>query len=133
MGDRSGHDPSRPARRAQTVGERARSAERDLLRAVDRLSMEGTPQGSAAEEHGARLSRALELGRDLGAHPSRAVCARREEEGRASPTVGIIDTHTAKDAQNGGVGLILRGTTRAKLSGWAGYLCRTTGTHARAS
>ena len=24
MGDRSGHDPSRPARRAQTVGERAR-------------------------------------------------------------------------------------------------------------
>src|SRR4051812_48001541 len=53
MGDRSGHDPSRPARRAQTVGECARSAERDLLRAVDRLSMEGTPQGSAAEEHGA--------------------------------------------------------------------------------
>src|SRR3954447_8803319 len=70
------HDPSRPARRAQTVGERARSAERDLLRAVDRLPMEGTAQGSAAEEHGARLSRALELGRDLGAHPSRAVCGR---------------------------------------------------------
>ena len=44
-----------------------------FLRAVDRLRMEGTAQGSAAEEHGARLSRALELGRDLGAHPSRAV------------------------------------------------------------
>src|SRR4051794_6543759 len=41
MGDRSGHDPSRPARWAQTVGERARGAERDLLRAVDRLPMEG--------------------------------------------------------------------------------------------
>src|SRR5881394_3238812 len=38
--------------------------------------LEGTAQGSAAEEHGARLSRALELGRDLGAHPSRAVRGR---------------------------------------------------------
>src|SRR3954451_23690690 len=57
----------------KTVGERARGSERDLLRAVDRLPMEGAAQGSAAEEHGARLSRALELGRHLGAHPSRAV------------------------------------------------------------
>jgi len=32
MSDRSGHDPFNPARQAQTVGERARSAERDLLR-----------------------------------------------------------------------------------------------------
>src|SRR3954468_5513897 len=121
MGDRSGHDPSRPARWAQTVGERARGAERDLLRAVDRLPMEGTAQGSAAEEHGARLSRALELGRDLGAHPSRPVRGRgragREEEGReASPTVAIIDSQTAKGAQKGGLGLILRATTRARRS-----------------
>ena len=48
MGDRSAHDPARPARRAQTVGERARGSERDLLRAVDRLPMEGAAQGSAA-------------------------------------------------------------------------------------
>ena len=51
--------PPGPARRAQTVGERARGSERDLLRAVDRLPMEGATQGSAAEEHGARR-RALE-------------------------------------------------------------------------
>ena len=38
---RSAHDPARPARRAQTVGERARGVERDLLRAVYRLPMEG--------------------------------------------------------------------------------------------
>ena len=31
------------------------------------------PKDFAAEEHGARLSRALELGRHLGAHPSHAV------------------------------------------------------------
>src|SRR2546430_14417915 len=31
------------------------------------------PKGSAAEEYGARLSRAVELGRHLGAHSSRAV------------------------------------------------------------
>src|SRR3954451_22603841 len=117
MGDRSGHDPSRPARRAQTVGERARGAERDLLRAVDRLPMEGATQGSAAEEHGARLSRALELGRHLGAHPSRLYVAQRQEEGReASPTVAIIESQTAKGAQKGGLGLILRGTTRARRS-----------------
>jgi hypothetical protein len=55
MVNRSAHDPARPARRAQTVGERARGAERDILRAVDRLPMEGAAQGSAAEAHGARL------------------------------------------------------------------------------
>ncbi len=79
--------------------------------------MEGTPQGSAAEEHGARLTQALELGRDLGAHPSALYVAVREEEGReASPTVAIIDSQTAKGAQKGGLGLILRGTTRARRS-----------------
>ena len=41
----------------------------------------------------------------------------REQEGReASPTVAIIDTQTAKGAQKGGLGLILRATTRAKRS-----------------
>ena len=42
--------------------------------------------------------------------------AQREEEGReASPTVAIIDSQTAKGAQKGGLGLILRATTRAAL------------------
>src|ERR1700740_2240163 len=41
----------------------------------------------------------------------------REQEGReASPTVAIIDTQTAKGAQKGGLGLILRATTRARRS-----------------
>ena len=43
--------------------------------------------------------------------------AQREEEGReASPTVAIIDSQTAKGAQKGGLGLILRATTRARRS-----------------
>jgi transposase len=46
-----------------------------------------------------------------------ALCvAQREEEGReASPTVAIIDSQTAKGAQKGGLGLILRATTRARV------------------
>ena len=40
----------------------------------------------------------------------------REEEGReASPTVAIINSQTAKGAQKGGLGLILRATTRARV------------------
>src|SRR5436305_6439680 len=73
MGHRCADDPASSARRAQTVSERARGAERDLLCAVDRLPMEGAAQVSAAEDFGARLSRAVELGRHLGAHSSRAV------------------------------------------------------------
>ena len=51
-----------------------RGAERDLLRAVDRMSVEGTAQRLAAEEHGVRLSRLVELGRHAGAHSSRTLC-----------------------------------------------------------
>ena len=41
----------------------------------------------------------------------------REQEGReASPTVAIIDSQTAKGAQKGGLGSILRVTTRARRS-----------------
>jgi len=41
----------------------------------------------------------------------------REHEGReASPTVAIIDSQTAKGAQKGGLGSILRATTRARRS-----------------
>ena len=66
-------DPAGATWRAATLGECARGAERDFLRAVDRLPMEGVAQGPAAEEHGARLSRALELGWHVGTHPSRTV------------------------------------------------------------
>ena len=41
----------------------------------------------------------------------------REQEGReASPTAAIIDSQTAKGAQKGGLGSILRATTRARRS-----------------
>lgn len=43
--------------------------------------------------------------------------AMREQEGReASPTAAIIDSQTAKGAQKGGLGSILRATTRARRS-----------------
>jgi hypothetical protein len=118
MGDRSGHDPARPARRAQTVGERARGVERDLLRAVDRLPMEGAAQGSAAEEH--TVHDYLELWNWDGTleriHHALYVAVREEEGREASPTVAIIDSQSAKGAQKGGLGLILRATTRARRS-----------------
>src|SRR6201989_2841641 len=51
----------------------------------------------------------------------------REEEGReASPTVAIIDSQTAKGAQKGGLGLILRATTRARRSRVARGTARAT-------
>src|SRR6266403_1548922 len=43
----------------------------------------------------------------------------REQEGReASPTVAIIDSQTAKGTQKGGLGSILRATTRARSTRW---------------
>ena len=41
MGYRCAHDPAGSERRAKTLGERARGAKRDLLRAADRLPTEG--------------------------------------------------------------------------------------------
>jgi transposase len=46
------------------------------------MPVEGIAERPAAEEHGARLSRALELGRHVGAHPSRVV-RRGARAGRA--------------------------------------------------
>jgi transposase len=66
-------DTAGQARWATTVGECARGTERDFLHSLDWLPMEGLAQGPAAKEYGARLSRALELGRHIGAHPSRTV------------------------------------------------------------
>src|SRR5262249_44369187 len=68
------HDPACPAWRAQTLGERARGAERDLLCPVDRMPMEGVAKRPAPEKHSARLSRTVELGRYIGAHPSCTLC-----------------------------------------------------------
>src|SRR5215831_20283878 len=117
MGNCGAHDPACPAWRAQTLGERARGAERDLLCPVDRMPMEGVAKRPAPEKHGARLSRTVELGRYIGAHPS-CTLRRGPRAGRreASPTVAIIDSQTAKGAQKGGLGSILQATTRARRS-----------------
>src|SRR4029453_18963271 len=63
MGGRGAHDPACPPWWAQTIGQRARGAERDFLHPMDRVSVEGVAQRPAAEEHGARLSGTVELGR----------------------------------------------------------------------
>ena len=49
-------------------------------------------------------------------HHALYVPVREEEVREASPTMAIIDSQTAKGAQNGGLGLILRATTRARRS-----------------
>ena len=108
---------ARPARWAQTVGERARGAERDLLRAVDWLPVKALPKDLPPKS---TVHDYLELWNWDGTleriHHALYV-AQREEEGReASPTVAIINSQTAKGAQKGGLGLILRATTPARRS-----------------
>ena len=89
---------------------------RALLRAVDRLSMalpKDLPPKSTVHDY-------LELWNWDGTleriHHALYVAVREEEGHEASPTVAIIDLQTAKGAQKGGLGLILRATTRARRS-----------------
>src|SRR4051794_22244564 len=65
--------PAGRARRPSAHGGRARGAERAPLRAGDRLPVARPAQGSAAEEHGPRLSHALGLGRHAEAAAPRLV------------------------------------------------------------
>src|SRR3981081_3504965 len=71
--DRTG-DTAGQTRWASARSECPRSSERDLLCALDGLSVAGFTEGSAAEEHRAFLLHAVGLGRHAGAHPSRALC-----------------------------------------------------------
>ena len=64
--------PGRHGGRKRSVNVRE-VLERDFLHAMDRVSVEGVAQRPAAEEHGARLSGTVELGRHVGAHPPRAL------------------------------------------------------------
>src|SRR5262245_26439944 len=45
MGDCGAHDPACAPRWAQTIGQRGRSAERDFLHPMDRVSVEGIGAG----------------------------------------------------------------------------------------
>src|SRR6478672_5714520 len=65
--------PPAKARRPSARGECSRGSQRNLLRALDGLPMAGAAQGPAAEEHGAFVLHAVGLGRNVGAHPPRAL------------------------------------------------------------
>ena len=70
MGTRRADDPASQAWRAQAFDRRTRGSERDLLRALDWLPVEGAAQGLTAEEHRALLLHVVGLGRHVGARTS---------------------------------------------------------------
>jgi transposase len=89
MGVSRAADRACQARRPSACNRCSRSSERDLLCALDRVSVEGVAQGPAAEEHGARLLHAVGLGRHTGAHPPRVVCPDSRARGtRCQPECG---------------------------------------------
>src|SRR5271157_1719721 len=59
--------PARHGGRKRSVN--VREVLNGILHPMDRLPMEGSAKRPAAEEHGARLSGAVELGRHVRAHP----------------------------------------------------------------
>src|SRR5262249_20355690 len=93
MGDCGAHDPACAPRWAQTIGQRARGAERDFLHPMDWVSVEGVAQRPAAEEHGARLSGTVELGRHVGAHPPHALRGGAGAGGKGSKAGGGDHRH----------------------------------------
>src|SRR5262245_1007634 len=117
MGDRAAHDPACAPRWAQTIGQRARGAERDFLHPMDRVSVEGVPKDLPPKS---TVHDYLELWNWDGTleriHHTLYVAVREQAGREASPTVAIIDTQTAKGAQKGGLGSILQATTRARRS-----------------
>src|ERR1700720_1473526 len=90
--DRTG-DAAGQTRWASARSERPRSSERDLLCALDGLTVAGVAEGSAAEEHRAFLLHAVGLGRCCGIGTARW---------SASITHSISRPASAKDARRAG-------------------------------
>ena len=68
--------PGRHGGRKRSVN--VREVLNGIFYVLDRMPVGGAAQRPAAEEHGARLSRALELGWHCGTHPPRALrCSAR--------------------------------------------------------
>src|SRR5271170_5883617 len=89
MGGYQADDPAATLRWPPTKCGSSRGTERDLLCSVDRLPVEGAAEGFSAQEHGARVSHAVELGWHIGAYPSRALCRDARARGtRAEPNGG---------------------------------------------
>src|SRR5258708_40210723 len=99
MADRRAQDPASETWWAQTVGERARGAEWDLLHRVDGLPLEGAAERSAAKEYSALLSGVVELGWHVGAIPPRSLC-RGARDGRTWRTTYGSDHRRAKHEGN---------------------------------
>ena len=117
MGYCRADDPSSATRRTQTVGECARGLEWDFLRAVDRCQWKAIPKDLPPKS---TVHDYLELWNWDGTleriHHALYVAVREQEGREASPTTAIIDSQTAKGTQKGGLGSILRATTRARRS-----------------
>ena len=115
MADCRADDTAGQTRRAAAFGECTRGAERDLLHPVDRLPMAGVTQGPAAQS---TVHDYLELWNWDGTleriHHELYVAVHEQQGREPSPTVAIIDSQTAKGSQKGGLGSILRATTRAR-------------------
>jgi hypothetical protein len=117
MDDCGADDSAGQTRRASTLGECARGAERYLLRPLDWLPMEGLPKDLPPKS---TVHDYLELWNWDGTleriHHELYVAVREQAGKEPSPTVAIIDSQTAKGSQKGGLGSILRATTRARRS-----------------
>ena len=85
------------ARRSAADGERPRGPERHLLRALDRLSVEGASEGPAAAQPGLGSTLTCGTGTARSGRIHQALYVEvREQAGReASPTTAIIDSQTA--------------------------------------
>src|SRR5215210_6570269 len=82
-------DPAGEAWRPASDRERPGSPERHLLRALDRMPVEGAAEGPAAPQHRLGVPRSLGLGRHAGAHSSHALCRGPGEGGsRSEPDDG---------------------------------------------
>src|SRR6516162_4681339 len=117
MGDRGAHDPACPPWWAQTIGQRARGAERDFYVLWTGCQWKALPKDLPPKS---TVHDYLELWNWDGTleriHHTLYVAVREQAGREASPTVAIIDSQTAKGTQKGGLGSILRATTRARRS-----------------
>ena len=111
------NDSPGEAWRTQTVGERARGSERDLLLLWTGCQWKALPKDLPPKS---TVHDYLELWNWDGTleriHHALYIAVREQEGREASPTAAVIDSQTAKGAQKGGLRSILRATTRARRS-----------------
>src|SRR5450631_1902199 len=114
MGPCCADDPARATRRTPPFGRCPRGFERDFLRVVDRLPMEGDAERFATQEHGALLFHVVGLGTLDRIHDALYVATRDAAGREPSPTVAIIDSQSSKAAQKGALHSTRRALMRAR-------------------